>query len=437
MAFNHQEYNETYLENVRAGNEAINDAAKNYGVTIEPAEVKPGEKYWKVIGVHHLLPLENWSNHHVYLEVLDENGNRARNPVGWVGWTWENRQPHEPARPVVIDKPDNEPGGNIAVDKNQLVSVWMQGRAPDANDKSDKVVGIRITHPDEPLPDGALHNTWGHHSFYVVFQQTTKKADAQRTNSVISGRLIDGAGQTLRLLRQNTLIKEIKLDAGTAFRFENLGPGIYTLEVKGVPVKRGNLQLDGQNSIEVNLAMPAPQASVIRGAVTDGLGHTIILGKGSAVINRQTLPPDGTFRFKNLPAGVYNLAIWNKPVRADNIEVDGKSSQVVNLKIAEQAPEADKRIDHYVLLGPPQARGRRANFFIALDYLLHFSLPAGFSVETAKLARRVTVIGEGITSSQIKTIRQSGSEVEHLAGTSYELEDILTQRIKTNQAFGT
>jgi len=436
MAFNHQEYNAIYLENARAGNDPINDAAEKYGVTIEPADVPAGETYWKVIGVHHLLPLENWSNHHVYLDVLDENGNRVRNPIAWVGWTWENRRPDEPANPVPIDKPDFEAGGNIAIGKHQVVSVWTAGLAPNAADKSDRVTGIRTTHPDEPLPDGQLHNTWGHHSFYVVFQRTVKTAQSDLAQSVIHGRLANGEGETLQLWRQNALVAAQTLDATTRFRFENLRAGTYTLKVKGASVRRAGLQVDGQNSLQVNLAMPAAQKSVIYGVVKNGLGHTIILGKGNAIINRQTIPPNGRFRFRNLPAGVYDLAVWKTNAKAENIEVNGKNKRRVTLDITEEPPAEGKTLAHYVLFGPPQARGRRLNFFAAMNYLLHFSLTAGFSVETARRARRVTIIGEGISPDAIQSIRNSGAQVEHLTGDSYEIEAALAQRIEVGRPFG-
>lgn len=173
--FDHQQYNTQYLENAKADAAPINDAEANYGVKIVEADVATGETYWKVIGVHHLTPDENRSNHHAYLDVLDESGQRVTNPIAWVGWTWEGRRNDEAANPVPVDKPSAEPGSNIAVFKGQIVSVWVNGTAADASDKSDQVVNIDTEHPDEPLPDGTLWNTIGHHSFYAVFQRTIKK----------------------------------------------------------------------------------------------------------------------------------------------------------------------------------------------------------------------------------------------------------------------
>lgn len=169
MSFNHKDYNARFL-----AHPGQNDAWPKYGVEIIPATVAKGETYWRCIGVHHLEPLENMSNRNVFMEALDEQGNRIKNPVIWAGWTWEGIQGHEHADPTPLDKPDNETAGNISVGSNQKVSVWIMGRSRASNDKSDKVVGLHTGHPDERLPDGRLFNSIGHHSFYVVFQRTVK-----------------------------------------------------------------------------------------------------------------------------------------------------------------------------------------------------------------------------------------------------------------------
>lgn len=169
MTFKHKDYNARFL-----ANPGQNDAWPKYGVEVIPAVVQPGQVYWRVIGIHHLLPEENMSNRNVFMDVLDEQGKRIKNPIIWAGWTWEGIQDHERADPTPLDKPDNETAGNISVGGNQKVAVWIKGRSRASNDKSDWVTGLHTGHPDEVLPDGRKLNTWGHHSFYVVFQRTVK-----------------------------------------------------------------------------------------------------------------------------------------------------------------------------------------------------------------------------------------------------------------------
>ena len=129
--------------------------AKSYGVKVEHV---PNALY-RVIGVHHLTPVENAGLSHVWLMVLDASGKPLRGIP--VAWDWIGRHPDQAAVPIALDKPDPEPMGNIPMGKGQVVSCWVQGAGP-----SDLVTGLSTTHPDE-----APGNTLYHHSYLVVWQQ--------------------------------------------------------------------------------------------------------------------------------------------------------------------------------------------------------------------------------------------------------------------------
>ena len=182
MPLVHQRYNARFVENAKTSSEPIVPEVK-YQVRTVKADVAEGETYWRLVGVHHLLPDENVSKHNIYIEALDEKGARIKNPIAWAGWTWEGRRPNERADPVALDKPDSETAGDIAIHFGQKASIWIKGLNRDANDKSDRVENLHTAHADEPLPDGRLLNTIGHHSFYVVFQRTRKQAQATGTPS--------------------------------------------------------------------------------------------------------------------------------------------------------------------------------------------------------------------------------------------------------------
>lgn len=169
-------YNTRFLDHIRQTGAAYNDAETQFGVRIQPADVAAGETYWRVIGVHHLTPEENRFNHHIYIEALDEAGNRLVGPDPWAGWTWEGREPSQEARPQPLDKGANEPAGNIPLGKRQIATVWINGFASAAADKSDRVTNLHTGHPDEPRVQGELWNSLFHHSFYVVFQRARKEA---------------------------------------------------------------------------------------------------------------------------------------------------------------------------------------------------------------------------------------------------------------------
>jgi hypothetical protein len=317
----------------------------------------------------------------------------------------------------------------------QNVAVWIKGLSRDANDKSDRVENLHTAHPDEPLPDGSLLNTLGHHSFYVVFQRTRK---AGQVEGVIQGRLERGQGFKVRLLKNNTMVAEQQVGSNLTLQFNKLAAGVYRLEVVGSEVSQDNLKIDANNKvINLNLAIPIPDDSVIFGRVENGQGKTLLLIKEGNIISRFQIPVSGNYRFSDLAAGIYSLQVFETTIRQDNISLDGTNSREINLVIPILPPGTpQKSINHYLLFGPPASRGRQTTLIVAMDYILAFSVTVGFSVDEAKQAHRVTIIGEGISAADQQAIRDSGSQVEVLAGDAYDLEAQLNTRIQTGRAFG-
>ncbi len=159
-------YNRQFIAN--PGGDPLNNAS-GYGVHINPVDVATGEHYWRVIGIHHLTPDENKGRHHIYVDVLDETGQRVSDPNLAIGFNWqENTEP--PPQPKRLDKPSNEPATNVPMDKNPTYSIWVVGGP------SDVVAGLHTRHPDEADSQGAAQNAYGHHSYYVVFQRTRQVA---------------------------------------------------------------------------------------------------------------------------------------------------------------------------------------------------------------------------------------------------------------------
>ena len=246
MSFDHQSYNAKYL-----GLDNLDNDAENYAVRVVEANAIEGETYWRVIGVHHLTPPENRGNRHVFIEALDEEGHRIQNPFVWAGWTWEGRRPDEAADPVPLDKPLNEPAGNIAMHFGQKVSVWIKGTNRQGTDASDVVQGIHTAHDDELGPNGEKWNSNGHHSFYVVFQRTRKSNIP--ADGVISGRIENGAGYTVRISQGNTVLEQ-QVDSHNSFRFERLRYGPYRLEAIPPTIIRDDIRLSAEDKEEaINL----------------------------------------------------------------------------------------------------------------------------------------------------------------------------------------
>lgn len=153
--FDHKKLNLEFIQ--KPENRAL-----NYGVRIVPY-LGASVFYWKCIGVYHLLPKENKGNHNIYLETLDELGQRVQ---AYVRWTWVGKKPSENAPDKKIDKPLREFGADIALHGGQNVSMKAIGLNPDKPEPGETVENIHTSWPDEP---GG--NQMGHHSFYVVFQK--------------------------------------------------------------------------------------------------------------------------------------------------------------------------------------------------------------------------------------------------------------------------
>ena len=142
-----------------ASGEPGNDAAA-YGVRVVSAGVPEGALYWRAIRVHHLTPDENQGRHHIFLDALDEAGQRSFGAQASVSWPGGQQT-------ITIEKPLGEPGANFPLWKWQVASVEMLGLP------SDRVENLHTGHPDEPP---GLSNTLFHHSFAVDFQRAVKTA---------------------------------------------------------------------------------------------------------------------------------------------------------------------------------------------------------------------------------------------------------------------
>lgn len=157
------DYNRQFLEKAKSEEPIYNDAA-SYGVQVkalaESSVPLNAQYYWRVIGIHHLTGAENMGNHHAYCDVVDEDGRRLN------GSRLVLTQGSTAPLFAVVDKPPNEAGTNFPLWSNTrgTVAVAWPGDNPLP---SEAVSGIRSDHADEEIG-----NTWGHHSFYVVFQRT-------------------------------------------------------------------------------------------------------------------------------------------------------------------------------------------------------------------------------------------------------------------------
>jgi len=198
MGLDVKAYHQQFLDKVKQKEPVYNDAAAKYKVDIKflsaidvPADVT---QYWRVVGIHHLTGAENMGNHHIYCDVLDEEGkriDRARMVLYQVDT--------DPSF-AIVDKPAQEAGTNFPLwkaDKANVAVIW-----PEDNPlPSEQVVGVSTGHPDEEVG-----NTLFHHSFYVVFQRTNIQEGGEDGGGHGGGSSQLSIEETIALVGQSMII---------------------------------------------------------------------------------------------------------------------------------------------------------------------------------------------------------------------------------------
>ncbi len=223
--------------------DVINDA-EAYGVEIIPAAVEPGQEYWKAIAVHHLTPEENDGLHHIFLDAVDEAGNRLYGTLFTISWDGGSDT-------VVIEKQPPDPGANFPMWKWQVCSVEGMG-AP-----SDRIINLHTAHPRE-----APGNTLFHHSFAITYLHTVAEEPGEPAYSVISGRVPQGGGHTLALLDDEQVIKTMVVGADERYQFDDLPAGAYFVRDLSDLRVAGPIFLDGRDAATLDFTPPLPEGRV-------------------------------------------------------------------------------------------------------------------------------------------------------------------------------
>jgi hypothetical protein len=141
--------------------------------------------------------------------------------------------------------------------------------------------------------------------------------------SVIQGSAPGGrVGQAVHLWKDGQMASETALDHARTFRFEQLGAGVYDLELAGVGMIRTDIMLDGHQT--ANVAIPLMGAIVGRVEGAGGEQCTIkLISETFGFIRHGELTQDGQYRFTNLPAGAYRVEL-DDDILAD-LHGDGQS----------------------------------------------------------------------------------------------------------------
>lgn len=395
------------------GNEQLINDAEAYGVRIVPTTASPGSQLWRVTRVHHLTPQENGGRHHIFMDVLDENNQRIMGAKLRV--TWQGGE-----QIVTVEKPLNEPGANFPMWRGQVCAVEVMGLP------SDRVENLHTGHPDE-----APGNTLFHHSFLVMFQRAT--VPVARAESALIGRVRNGSGQTVLLMRDGTELARLLLSEDEQFRFMGLTAGRYVVQVAGTDITSAPIALDGQNVVEIELTLPLIPG-VIEGWVHHGVGRTVMaLRDGAQEAGRAVVAGDESFRIEGLSPGTYVVAVEGVSVLSQPIVLTPGAVETLELTIPVEGETGTRALLHYVLFGPAGAAGERTNFLLAAEYLARFRPAFGYSLADASQAARVTIIGDGYEPSDEAALLAAGCRVERISGGPDAVRATLAARIALGQ----
>ena len=408
-----------------APRDAVNDA-QGYGVAIVPATVTPGAWYWQTVRVHHLTPEENGGNHHIFLDILDPAtapdpsslGGRVYNARARV--TWDGGE-----QIITIDKPLSEPGTNSPMWKWQVCDVTALG-LPGEELPSDRVTGMHTGHPDE-----ATGNTLFHHSFSVTFLKV-RTPDVVYTDSVIYGIIHNAAGRTAKLLRAETVLASQTVPADETFRFTDLGAGEYIVAVEGTQLRSTSVRVNGQDQAHLDLTLVLAE-SVISGRVRNGVGRTLLLTRAGIQVATQAVAADETYRFADLVAGMYQVAVAGTQVVSASITLTGTDAATVDLIV----PAADQPVAHYVLFGPADDSASWVHSLLAQDYLLAFKPSFGFRPEEAAGAGMVTILAgvDAVAAEVENQLKAAGIPVQRITGSVAEVAAALAARVASGKPF--
>ncbi len=148
-----------------------------------------------------------------------------------------------------------------------------------------------------------------------------------------------GDRRSLVLEKGGTEVAHTTVDAHSRYVIPDLLPGNYMLRVEGTGVAAEVRLLPGQEEAIVDLdlsqAGAEASASTVLGAVRGGAGAVVLLLRTSDGEEWVTMArDDGSFRFVDLPPGVYNVRVQDGGSRRDGISLDGIRQVEVELAAA-------------------------------------------------------------------------------------------------------
>ena len=199
---------------------------------------------------------------------------------------------------------------------------------------------------------GSTSSWWETHAWYsdrwengllpIVYALKAEPKVARQWQAEVAEELITLHGMVVQAGDYRTIILEkngqekarTSLDVNSEYQFAALGPGSYLLRIPGTAIEETVELTAGQQELIVNFdltpARPTMNQSRIEGRVRGGSGAVLLLVRASDGEEWVTMARnDGTFRFVDLPPGVYSLRVSPEGSRIDRLILDGLNQRQV------------------------------------------------------------------------------------------------------------
>jgi hypothetical protein len=138
--------------------------------SIKTPPLQPGQRYHKVIYIGILPGSVNNGQHHAFVDYVDENGTRVRDPHKRFKWGWKGMSLEEffATGAIIVDKPDAEFGGNVALSAGQQAIVCA-GPSLTNDPFGDGMAAEWVEGVHTAFPDLEKGNTRFHTSTLIVY----------------------------------------------------------------------------------------------------------------------------------------------------------------------------------------------------------------------------------------------------------------------------
>lgn len=264
--------------------------------------------------------------------------------------------------------------------------------------------------------------------------------------STVRGSVFDGAGQRVQLIGPEGTLETTVAEDET-FAFTGLPPGVYTVRLPDVGVEQGDIHLDGMNTVELRLTVPpqetgwvftvedggtGPGFGVVRCEVRGRVDHPVRLwtrGWEGLVRRTGSKPEYGPYacEFAPLGSGTYFIEPEGLGVRAQ-VLVDGQRVVWVRFHPAREEEPAQLAKIYDLYLWPGRMPRSREEFEAVLTYTAHFKPEVGTSLEAARRARHVLVLGAGFPARDEEVLSAAGTSVHRVEGDWSEVLSDLVAR---------